>query len=448
MLLQRRKEARKKVLLPRLVPGPRQKSYFYSVKAGNNSRLVLAALKERPWLRPQPKGTSPKQQKLFVWEMYRTQSRYANKGLLSNHLEGNGSLVTKKGLHRTMTTYFGDATSMPESFHIESTNTDAFRAFQQTFQAQEEKAKRQQEEPDEEEAPVAPEKRRRRRRVAEATNVRIVKPASYANRGFGIRVSNSLDEIATIVESEARADARCGGWIVQKYIEEPLLIQGRKFDIRVFVLLVCDDPQRTRTFVHRKATYLRTSSEPYSLSLDHLKNRFLHLTNDGVQKKSPKYGRFEPGNKLTMDQFQDYMTKTRHLNENYVSDVLQNQIDDLVLKTVEASSHLLNPAHRKNSFELLGYDFMLDDDLNVYLIEINSNPCLDLCCPHLDLNLPLLISDTLQVGLDALLPPPTLQEATSSDRYRQAIQALQDRHHSFEELFLATNKKEDCPAVE
>lgn len=37
-----------------------------------------------------------------------------------------------------------------------------------------------------------------------------------------------------------------------------------------------------------------------------------------------------------------------------------------------------------NQFELFGYDFMIDDDMNVYLIEVNTNPCLDTSpCPLL-----------------------------------------------------------------
>ena len=33
-----------------------------------------------------------------------------------------------------------------------------------------------------------------------------------------------------------------------------------------------------------------------------------------------------------------------------------------------------------NAFELMGFDFMLDIDLNLYLIEVNTNPCLDTPC--------------------------------------------------------------------
>ncbi len=30
-----------------------------------------------------------------------------------------------------------------------------------------------------------------------------------------------------------------------------------------------------------------------------------------------------------------------------------------------------------NGFELMGFDFMLDSDLKLYLIECNTNPCLE-----------------------------------------------------------------------
>lgn len=43
--------------------------------------------------------------------------------------------------------------------------------------------------------------------------------------------------------------------------------------------------------------YIRTSCKEFSL--DNLSNRFVHLTNDAVQKKSEDYGKFENGNKMS-----------------------------------------------------------------------------------------------------------------------------------------------------
>ena len=42
---------------------------------------------------------------------------------------------------------------------------------------------------------------------------------------------------------------------------------------------------------------------------------------------------------------------------------------------MKASAHNLDP-ERRNNFEIYGLDFMLDENLNVWLIEVNTNPCL------------------------------------------------------------------------
>jgi len=55
--------------------------------------------------------------------------------------------------------------------------------------------------------------------------------------------------------------------------------------------------------------YLRTSSKEFSL--DNLKSRYIHLTNDAIQCNSEDYGRFEGGNKLSFQQLQ------KHLDHNY-----------------------------------------------------------------------------------------------------------------------------------
>jgi hypothetical protein len=51
--------------------------------------------------------------------------------------------------------------------------------------------------------------------------------------------------------------------------------------------------------------YIRTSSVEFDL--EDLGNRFIHLTNDAVQKKSDDYGKFENGNKVSYQNFQKYI---------------------------------------------------------------------------------------------------------------------------------------------
>jgi tubulin polyglutamylase TTLL1/tubulin monoglycylase TTLL3/8 len=38
---------------------------------------------------------------------------------------------------------------------------------------------------------------------------------------------------------------------------------------------------------------------------------------------------------------------------------------------------LVDPNKRNHCFEIFGYDFMLDEDFNVFLIEVNTNPCIE-----------------------------------------------------------------------
>jgi hypothetical protein len=95
-------------------------------------------------------------------------------------------------------------------------------------------------------------------------------------------VAKGLKEIEVRVK-EARQ--QCGSnenddhtIIVQKYIEKPLLIHKRKFDIRVFGMMTCVDGQLRGYFY--EDGYLRTSSKEFSLK--QLANKFIHLTNDAI----------------------------------------------------------------------------------------------------------------------------------------------------------------------
>ena len=72
-------------------------------------------------------------------------------------------------------------------------------------------------------------------------------------------------------------------FVVQKYVEKPFLMEGRKFDIRVFVLV----NQDMNLYFFREG-YLRMTSAPYNL--DNIQNEYLHLTNNAIQRNCKDYG--------------------------------------------------------------------------------------------------------------------------------------------------------------
>ena len=101
--------------------------------------------------------------------------------------------------------------------------------------------------------------------------------------------------------------------------------------------------------------------------------------------------------------------------------------------TIDASHNKLNPKKRQACFELLGFDFMLDSDLRVDLIEINSNPCLETwSCPLLEGLIPRLVDDVLRGGLDQILPPPS---KNLTRRVAEAVEALEAAGHDFTKIF-------------
>ena len=56
-----------------------------------------------------------------------------------------------------------------------------------------------------------------------------------------------------------------------------------------------------------------------------------------------------------------------------------------------------------NAFELMGFDYMLDSDLNLKLIEVNTNPCLDTPCLLLQRMIPQVLDQTLKLAVDPFL---------------------------------------------
>lgn len=68
----------------------------------------------------------------------------------------------------------------------------------------------------------------------------------------------------------------------------------------------------------------------------------------------------------------------------------------------KAAAPLISREEDPLSFELIGFDFMVDSDLEVFLIEVNKNPCLStLSSPQQDL-IGTLVNDVIGVAIDPL----------------------------------------------
>lgn len=139
----------------------------------------------------------------------------------------------------------------------------------------------------------------------------VLKPGKNSNRGKNITIFKNIMDVQDFILEQEPGDQN---WVVQKYIENPLLIGGpnwyntprRKFDIRVFGLAQIVKGTHLRGYVYQEG-YIRTSSFEYSTSIKEIDNKFIHLTNDAIQDKSSKYGKYESGNKISQRDFQQFL---------------------------------------------------------------------------------------------------------------------------------------------
>ncbi|KAH9492090.1 Tubulin polyglutamylase ttll7 [Bulinus truncatus] len=197
----------------------------------------------------------------------------------------------------------------------------------------------------------------------------IVKPSNGA-QGHGISLYKNAEKIPSAEH-----------FVVQEYLDKPLLLDGYKFDLRIYVLITSCDPLRIFLFndgLVRLATekYLT----PHETNLNHL---FMHLTNYSVNKQSQFYEKnngHDTGSKRSIRYFNEYLRRS-----DIDGGLLWRNISDMIVRTLlVAQPHVLHayrmcrPGVPSGSdsvcFEILGFDIMIDRKLRPWILEINRSP--------------------------------------------------------------------------
>jgi hypothetical protein len=194
----------------------------------------------------------------------------------------------------------------------------------------------------------------------------IVKPAELWG-ALGIQICSSADAVVTLLQQEKKSDV----FIVQKYIERPLLLYGHKFDLRIFFMLVPTGSRSMSAIFARQKFYARLSHQRYDPSS---LERTVHLTNSAIQLHSDSFKMH-----YTYDELQASLGSGFDLAE-----VMERVAQCLKLLLGQPGMlHRLNPeladprVNLSSRCELFGCDFILDADANPYLLEVNTNPALD-----------------------------------------------------------------------
>ena len=198
----------------------------------------------------------------------------------------------------------------------------------------------------------------------------ILKPEGLS-QGKGIFLVKRLEE----VNPQER-------YVAQEYLKDPLLIEGLKFDMRVYVLVAGCNP--LRVYIHEQGL-VRLATEPFvPPAPSNLDDLYMHLTNYAINKNNSKFVFNEDseaddvGHKRSLASVYEYLQA-----EGFDVNRLKAEIEEIIMKTLTAVqpylAHLYKscqPDELSNSmcFEVLGFDVILDSKLKPWVLEVNHSP--------------------------------------------------------------------------
>lgn len=266
----------------------------------------------------------------------------------------------------------------------------------------------------------------------------IMKPPASA-RGNGIQVINHISQIpSNALELPPRVEGqpvKKSTLIVQQYISNPCLLEnGKKFDLRIYVLLTSIDP--LRIYVYDEGL-VRFASSKYTSQEEGIIDQYMHLTNYFINKKNTEYKINNDcdslcGSKWTLKRF------WRYLRDHYPQvdvDKLWDQIIDIIIKAFiccEGPISRLSHLHCRNdysSYELFGFDIILDEFFKPWILEVNITPSLK---SESDLDTSVkysVIKDMFNiVGYN--LPPPTNEQALGMNGLRSSRLFFDERYYT------------------
>ena len=198
------------------------------------------------------------------------------------------------------------------------------------------------------------------------------KPTSYP------KIMKSFDEIISKGKSKEN-------FIINKYISNPMLINDKKFTMRVFALVTGFSP--LKIYIYRDG-YLIFSQNEYDLNLDNLNDEYTHISSEkneinckGGINNTTSYEKSLYEENCTIWGFLNFerYCKRNEIDYSHIID----QTKDIIIKTfISLNDEIINEYKSKNlkdrnMFQLFTFDFIIQNDFKLYLLDVDKTPKLN-----------------------------------------------------------------------
>ncbi len=235
----------------------------------------------------------------------------------------------------------------------------------------------------------------------------ILKP-SMTNNGEKIHLLKSLEQ----VQKHFETDSLQGPQVLQEYIQNPHLIDNKKYTLRFFLILSNTENKDNKKSWRYPKGYYNLSNINYEANAKYIcdQNLAMHLTNEHLGENTDEQADTEfekmlskkPEDKENTEENLAKSKKSKKSNNNNhnnveqictdlypdkkILDLILKQVDKIITQTLKGmdtvNPDFLTKKDGINRFDIFGYDFILDDNNKLWLLEINHRPCFPKGGPH------------------------------------------------------------------
>ncbi|XP_016076756.1 PREDICTED: inactive polyglycylase TTLL10 [Miniopterus natalensis] len=248
-------------------------------------------------------------------------------------------------------------------------------------------------------------------KTSQCAQAKVLKMEEFFPETYRLDVRDEREAFFALFDGERPRDSPRPG-----YIQNPLLLDGKKFDVRSYLLIACAMPYMV-FFGHGYARLTLSLYDPHSEDLSG------HLTNQFMQKKSPLYMLLKEDTVWSMEQLNRYINdkfrKTKGLPRDWVFTTFTKRMQQIMVHCFLAVKSKLEC--KLGYFDLIGCDFLIDDNFKVWLLEMNSNPALHTNCEVLKEVIPRVVMETLEAMPHSQPHPAHIQDLKDPGRGGQEM---------------------------